>query len=47
MFRKMVKIVPVLVLTAVVGAMTLLAPAGDANARTTQCWKCVGGWCCY
>ncbi len=47
MFSKIAKIVPVLILSAIVGAVTLMAPAGDASARTTQCWKCTGGWCCY
>lgn len=38
------KIIAALVLSAAVGAAALTS---DANARTTQCWRCVGGYCCY
>ena len=47
MFGKMKKFVPVLMLGVLFGGAVLVAQAGDASARTTQCWKCTGGWCCY
>ena len=31
--------------TVAVGVAALVSVA--ASAATTQCWRCVGGWCCY
>ena len=45
MFSKLTKIVAALALVGTIGAAALAT--GNAEARTTQCWRCTGGWCCY
>ena len=32
---------------ALAAAFSAAALSSSAFAYTTQCWKCVGGWCCY
>lgn len=45
MFSKLTKTFAALALLAAFGAAAL--SSGEASARTTQCWRCTGGWCCY
>jgi len=44
MSSKFGKVAAVLALAA---SFSLAALSSSAFAYTTQCWKCVGGWCCY
>ncbi len=37
--------IKLLAFTVATGAAALVS--FGASAATTQCWKCVGGWCCY
>jgi hypothetical protein len=38
------KTVSALAFVVAIGAVAL---AATADAGTTQCWRCTGGWCCY
>ena len=43
MTTRIAKIAALLGLIAAFGLIPVTAEAG----RTTKCWKCTGGWCCY